>query len=268
MSFIDILIAIPLFIAAVYSANAMLSNAVTIFEKYEFYAADSTWQSAERFFAFLDTPLRHCGVGLPDSWESDLFSASMSLSSMPDWSLWEKNISVGTTTGGYNYHSAGDDWGNTLRLVSAVPTDGVVVKALSLESGTRTKAYLSSAVKSDTTLGLTTSVSWILFPGTKVPVRMVSNASSSSPTVLARSDTLVPWGTPVCRLLTMTMYFQNETVYVNFHDDSGAQPLLRSLDDVQFRLDTTNGLLSVRVALKRDEDDEAIEVSRTWKVGF
>ncbi len=269
LSLVEILIALPIgALLAALSLSIMFASIET-FERNYFFSYDPSWLGAERFFAFLDAQLKHCGVGLPESWDESLFSASrLATDQMPAWASWYSPLSVGVSTEGSSFISAGNGWGNTLRIVAASPSGQVVSEPISLEKQVRAQVSLSGAVKSDSTVGVTTSVSWLLFPGTEVPVRMISGANSSAPTVEAREDTTIPWGTPTCRLTALMIYMKDGVLYGNFNDLSGGQPLFRGLEDVAFRLDAGSKVLCVKVSLASNKNGETREVSRVWKVGL
>ncbi len=269
MSLVEILIALPIGVMLAALTLQVMVASIETFERSYFFSYDPSWLGAERFFAFLDAQLKHCGVGLPETWETSLFcSPSSALDTRPAWADWGSPLSVGITNQGSSFVSAGNDWGNTLRIVAASPSGEVVSKSLSLEDEVRTGASLSGAVKSDSTVAQTSSVSWLLFPGTEVPVRMVSDANSSSPIVEARADTMIPWGTPACRLMALMIYMRNGVLYGNFNDSSGGQPLFRGIEDVAFRLDAGSKVLCVKVSLASNKSGETREVSRVWKVGL
>ncbi len=269
LSLVEILIALPIGIMLAGLTLQIMFAAVETFERSYFFSYDPSWLGAERFFAFLDAQLKHCGVGLPESWGVSLFCPSTwSLESQPAWASWGAPLTVGNSEEGSSFSSAGSDWGNALRIVAAAPTGQVVSKSVSLPDDVRTKIELSGAVKSDSTRGVTTSVSWLLFPGTEVPARMVSDANSSSPTVRTRADTTIPWGTPVCRLMALMVYMRNDALYGNFNDSSGGQPLFHGIEDVAFRLDAGGKVLCVKVWLASNKKGESRQISRVWKVGL
>jgi len=266
MTLVEVLTALPLFVLLSGGALFVMQNAVESFHRSEDYVSGPGWDGAERVFAFLETPVKHCGVGLPERWQSDLFSPPLPLYSMPPWSLWRKSVSVGSSVDGYNFRPAGAGWGNTLRLVSCMPTGHVVLKELQAEANAFVKSLFSGAVKEENTADARLSVSWLLFPGTEVPVRLVREAAGSSPTVTAREALAVPWGTPVCRLLAMTVFAKNGTVYVDYHDGSHKQPLFRDVQALWFRFDEPRRLLGVKVQFGVGE--KVLEASRTWKLGL
>ncbi len=245
ISLVELLIALPLGLIIAGAVLQVMFLSVETFERNLFYSYNPCWQGAERIFAFLDVPLKYCGVGLPENWEMNLFSSTTT----PTWSTWRRPLSVGNTVDGVNYRTAGNDWGNTLRIVAGPPSGIKLIRTLTLESGAQTTAYMTGPVKSDSTVGLATSVSWLLFPGVEVPVRMTASAGSSTPKVLARADAEIPWGTPVCRLLAMLVFMKDGALCANFNDNSGAQPLVRDVEDVQFRLDASGKILTVKVIL-------------------
>ena len=265
MTLIEVLTALPL--AALVAAGLLevLWQGLKSFEKHESVAAAPAWQAAERLFAFLDMPLRHCGAGLPESWESDLFAPSLSLSSMPPWSLWKRPLSAGNSVRGKGFRAVdASSWGNTLRLVSAVPSGAILTQRLELEAGVSRQAFFSSPIKSESTLGLASSVSWVLFPGTELPVRMTSGGNTASPKVLSRRGGSVPWGTPLCRLMAVTLCADGGVLYGDFCDGSGNQPLFRGIEKAEFRVDPLRHLVTVRLGLKIDESGRLIEEKRSW----
>ena len=253
MTLVEVLAALPLFVLLSGGALFVMQNAVESFHRSEDYLSEPGWSSAERVFAFLETPVKHCGAGLPGRWQADLFSPPLPLNSMPPWSLWQKSVSVGDSVGGYSFRSTGADWGNTLRLVSCVPTGNVLLKRLQAEANVSVKSLFSGAVKEENTVDARLSVSWLLFPGTEVPVRLVREAAGESPTVTARESLAVPWGTPVCRLLAMTVFVKNGTVYVDYHDGSHEQPVFRDVQALGFRFDEDRRLLCVKVQFAAGE---------------
>ena len=266
MTLVEVLTALPLFVLLSGGALFVMQNAVGSFHRNEDYVSGAGWSSAERVFAFLETPVKHCGVGLPERWQADLFSPPLPLYSMPAWSLWQKGVSVGDSVDGYGFRSTGAGWGNTLRLVSCMPTGNVVLKELQAEANVSVKSSFSGAVKEENTVDARLSVSWLLFPGTEVPVRIVREAAGESPTVTARAPLAVPWGTPVCRLLAMKVFVKNGTVYVDYHDGSHEQPMFHGVQALGFRLDEERRLLGVKVQFAAGE--KALEASRTWKLGL
>ncbi len=269
MTLVEILIALPIGVLLIAATLQVMFAAVETYERNYFFSYSPSWLGAERFFSFLDAHLKHCGVGLPESWDVSLFcSSSSALDTRPTWAGWGSPISVGVSDEGSTFHSAGSDWGNALRLVAASPSGEVVSKAVSLASEVQTQISLSGAVKSDSTVSQVSSVSWLLFPGTEVPVRFFSDANSSSPTVVSRADTTIPWSTPVCRLTALMIYMRNGALYGNFNDSSGGQPLFRGIEDVAFRLDAGNKILCVKVSLASNKNSETREVTRVWRIGL
>lgn len=266
MTFVEVLTALPLFILLSGGALFVMQNAVESFHRNEDYAASPGWSGAERFFAFLETPVKHCGVGLPERWEPDLFSPALPLYAMPPWSAWGKNVSAGDTVGGFGFHPTGADWGNTLRLVSCMPTGNIVLEELRAEADTPVKSFFSGAVKEEDSAHASSSASWLLFPGTEVPARITRGAAGQSPTLAARKSFSVAWGTPVCRLLAMTVFVKNGTVYVDYHDGSHEQPVFHNVQALGFRVGDNGRLLCARVRFAVGE--KLLETSRTWKVGL
>jgi hypothetical protein len=268
VTLVEILISLPLMLAVSWAVVSVMFLCTEVFERSEFYARSTSWQSAERLLAFLDGHLKHSGIGLPERWDSDLFSPFIGLDLMPKWSFWKKTVSVGNSVSGRSFVSTGTHWGNTVRIVSAVPTGQVLVKPLVLENARMAKMYLSDSVKNAPSVDPISSTSWLLFPGTEVPVRLASGAATSVPGVAARRDTEIPWGEPVCRLMALLIYAEDGTVYGDFCDGSGTQPLFRSIDQVLFRIDPMGKLLTVKILLRQDHDKNPLEVSRTWKIGL
>lgn len=268
LALVEILVSLPLALVISWAVVRVLFFCTDVFEQSEFFARNVSWQSAERFFAFLDEPVKHCGAGLPENWDFDLFSPFMGLDHMPRWSFWKKRVSVGNSVCGRNFIPAGSRWGNTLRIVSAAPTGQVLAKPLVLENARVSRMYLSGPVKNSPSVDPASSTCWLVFPGTDVPVRLVSDAAGISPEVAARRDTQIPWGEPVCRLMALQLYADDGTIYGDFCDDSGSQPLFRSIENVYFKIDPSGTLLTVRVVLKQNRSKKPVEVSRTWKTGL
>ena len=256
-SLAELLVALPISAVIIAAAVGGLSVAISSFEKHGFYAYGRGWDSVERFFAFLEIPVRHCGVGMPENWDSSLFSPTP----RPAWAVWGKAAAVGNSVNGA--FGATDDWGNALRLVYGIPTGAIVTEAVALDPDESATLSLSESVRDDATLDNTSSASWLLFPGTYAPTRMTANGATSSPTVKSNVSAYVSWGTPVCRFMAAYIYFSNGIVYCNFNDGSGAQPLFRHIDGLLFKLD--DGLLTVKATL--EDGGTSVEAARTWRVG-
>ena len=261
---VELLIALPLVLLIVGGAVDVLSRCLAASERIYLYVAHPGWQSAERLFAFLDIHLRHCGVGLPSDWEARLFSEQTVVGYMPEWSLWKKPVDVGETNEGTDFSSTGSSPGGALRLVSAVPTDSVLLRAFSSEGG-RERAFFSAPVKSETTNSPASTASWIVTPGGHVPLRMTADVDSASPVLLAREAVALPAGTRICRLAALTMWARNGVVFADFHDDSGAQPLFRHIDELAFTLDTVRSLLKVKAVCAAGSSNP-FELERSWRI--
>ena len=54
-------------------------------------------------------------------------------------------------------------------------------------------------------------------------------------------------------------------VFVDFHDESGSQPLFRHIDEVSFSLDTGRRLLRAKVSFGT-EGGKKMELERAWNV--
>ncbi|MGI6075510.1 MAG: hypothetical protein ACOYD9_04000 [Pyramidobacter sp.] len=267
MTVAGILVSLPLMLVVSWAAVQVSSFCTECFERTQSCCTDASWQSAERLLAFLDNAVKHCGVGLPERWESDLFSPPAALNSMPPWSLWKKAAVAGNAVSGKGFVSSGIGWGNTLRILSAVPTGQVVVQPFQLEKGAAARLHLSAPVKSESSVKIFSSASWLLFPGTEVPLRFSRDALSDRPVVTARDHVDIPWGTPACRLQALVIYALGGRVYADFCDSSGAQPLFNGIEGVLFKV-SPEKLLSVKVSLKSPRPNGIMEVCRTWKIGL
>ncbi len=267
MTVVEILVSIPLMLIVAWAAVQTLSLCTQCFERTYNDCADVSRQSAERLEAFLDNAIKHCGVGVPERWQSDLFSPPTALNFMPPWSLWKTAVTAGNALNGKGFISAGIGWGNTLRILAAVPTGQVVVRPFRIERGERTRLYLSSSVKSESSVKIFSAASWLLFPGTEVPLRFTGDALSDRPMVSAYEDAFIPWGTPVCRLQALVIYASGGRVYADFCDSSGAQPLFNGIERLAFKV-SPERLLSVKVSLQSPRSDGTTEVFRTWKIGL
>ncbi len=265
-SLVELLVALPLALIIGSGALRVASLCLASFEKSYLVAAYPGWDSAERLLAFLDLHVRHCGIGLPRSWESDLFSPPLGLGSMPVWSRWGRALEVGESVGGQSFRSSGENSGGTLRLVSGMPSGSVLLTPFAVSAGESARAELSSPVKSEAAGSPVSAAEWVLAPGWRTPLRLVSDANRSSPLLTARRDLSLPAGVRLCRLAALTAWASGGVFYADFNDQSGAQPLFRHIDEVEFRLDTNRRLLRATVrfagALGR-----TIEVKRAWLVG-
>lgn len=264
-SLVELLVALPVVLMLSAAALDVMSACLKSFEKDAFFAAHPGWQSTERLFAFIDVHVRHCGLGLPPSWGSSLFSDAAALNAMPAWAAWGGPIDVGESVEGRGFRSTGDAPGGTLRLVSAVPSGAVLVRPFAAEAGERARAFFSDAVKSEANVRPLSSASWLLVPGWEVPLRLAGDANTSAPLVEVRQDADLPVGAVVCRLAALAVWCVNGVVFADFYDESGDQPLFRHIDEVSFRLDTDRRLLTVRAAFGADAGAR-MELERSWHV--
>ncbi|MBR1895229.1 MAG: prepilin-type N-terminal cleavage/methylation domain-containing protein [Pyramidobacter sp.] len=264
-SLTELLIAMPLVVLLAGGALSVMSLSLKTFEKHAFYAAHPGWQSAERFFALIDSHIRHCGLGLPVVWDRSLFSDLPVMSQRPAWADWGEPLSVGRTNAGNGFASTGSEPGNTLRLVSAAAPGVTLLKGFSASAGDTVQAELSSPVKSEANVSPVSSASWLVAPGWQVPMRLVSAADQATPTLAFRQDAALPVGTRICRLSALTMWENNGVVFVDFHDESGSQPLFRHIDEVSFCLDTGRRLLRAKVSFGT-EGGKKMELERAWNV--
>jgi len=263
-SLVELLLALPLVLLISGVALGVLSRCLAATEKISVLTAHPGWQSAQRLFAFLDINVRHCGVGLPAEWNADLFTEQSVAGSLPGWSLWGGPVDVGNSYEGMGFYSTGSSPGGTLRLVSAVPTDSVLLRSFFSESG-RERAYFSSAVKSETTNAPGSAASWIVVPGRQTPLRLTADVNTSSPVLRAQKEIELPAGSRICRLAALTVWCNNGVVFVDFHDESGAQPLFRHIDELSFILDTARRLLRVKVVCALGSA-QPFELERSWYI--
>ena len=264
VSMTELLFVIPLSLVIIAAVLQLMFFSVSSFERIEDLTALTGWSSAEKLFSFLGTAVRHSGIGLPDRWEKELFSGQTNLSSIPAWALWKKPVSVGNSISGYSFTDSSGEWGNTLRLVYGVPVEIILTETLSLTAFEKRSAVFSGNVGISGKLGATKSGSWILFPGTLVPVLVTGDGNSANPTVCSQQDTYVPWGTPPCRLMAVSLYVSGQTLFANFHDESGAQPLLKNVSAVEFRLEGAE-VLHVKVKFLMNSGVK-MEESRSWRI--
>ena len=59
MTLVEVLTALPLFVLLSGGALFVMQNAVESFHRGEDYVSGAGWSSAERVFAFLETPVKH-----------------------------------------------------------------------------------------------------------------------------------------------------------------------------------------------------------------
>ncbi len=216
------------------------------------------------FFAFLETPLSHVGLGLPEQWSSDLFK--LSGISLPDWGSWGNDIAVGNSTGSSSFRVVSDgEWGDSLRVLSAVPVDSAVIKELYLSPNVASELRLLGQWSvSSQNMGVHRPVQWLLFPPEETPVFFRSWSLSSTGNsgeytvfaeVLASQPAIFSWGMKGFHLFPLTLRCQNDIVYGNFHDQSGDQPLIAGINSVSFSLDRDKRLLRVRAEAPSREEE-------------
>ena len=264
-SLVELLIALPLAVVLAGGALRVMSSCLASFENTFVFAAHPGWQSAERLFAFLDLHMRHCGLGLPSSWDRLLFTDRPEPASQQPWASWERPIDVGEGGASFAFASSGAEPGRTLRLVAAVPPGVTLLRAFSADAGTTARAELDEPVKSETTNSPVSSSSWLVAAGWNTPLRLFSDVAQASPVLAVRQDVRLPAGARLCRLAALKIWAQGGVVFVDFHDESGAQPLFRHIDDVVFTLDTSRRLLRAKVSFGA-EGGKQMELERSWRV--
>ena len=264
-SLVEFLIALPLAVALAGGALRVMSSCLASFEKSYVLAAHPGWQSAERLFAFLDLHVRHCGIGLPSVWDRTLFTDRPEPASQPPWASWGRPLDVGEGGASLAFASTGTAPGRTLRLVAAVPPGVTLLKPLSADAGTTQRAELASPVKSETTNSPLSSSSWLVAAGWNIPLRLFSDVNQTMPVLAVRQDVTLPSGARLCRLAALKMWAQSGVVFVDFHDESGAQPLFRHIDDVVFTLNTGRRLLRAKIIFGAESGTQ-MELERSWHV--
>ncbi|MBP5211871.1 MAG: hypothetical protein J6Z30_03330 [Pyramidobacter sp.] len=264
-SLVELLIALPLAVVLAGGALRVMSSCLASFEKTYVFAAHPGWQSAERLFAFLDLHVRHCGLGLPSGWERSLFTDRADLDSQPPWASWKRPIDVGEGGASRVFTSSGSTPGSTLRLVAAVPPGVTLVSSFSADAGTTGRAELATPIKSETTSSLVSSSSWLVAAGWNTPLRLFSDVNQASPVLAVRQDVSLPAGARLCRLAALKVWAQSGVVFVDFNDESGAQPLFRHIDYVVFTLDTNRRLLRAKVSFG-DGNGQTMELERAWRI--
>lgn len=264
-SLVELLIALPLAVVLAGGALRVTSSCLASFEKTCVFAAHPGWQSAERLFAFLDLHVRHCGLGLPSSWERTLFTDRPELDSQPPWASWKRPIDVGEGGASRVFTSSGSAPGSTLRLVAAVPPGVTLLSSFSADTGATGRVELAAPVKNETTSSPVSSSSWLVAAGWNFPLRLFSDVNQASPVIAVRQDVNLPAGARLCRLAALKMWAQGGIVFVDFNDESGAQPLFRHIDDVVFTLDTNRRLLRAKVSFG-GENGKTMEMERAWHI--
>ena len=267
VTLVELLTAIPLSLLILTAVLQLFFLAVRTFERNEDMSAAPGWDAAEKFLAFLGTPARHCGVGLPGWWDSSLFSTLTHPGALPAWSLWGSAAVVGNSRYGESFAAVGDGWGNTLRIVYGVPRDVILLEDLCLRRSESAPARFSDALRIAGATGERKTSSWILFPGTSTPVHVVSDAQSDRPLLRARRDTRIPWGAPAFRLMALQICAYDGRLYVNYYDDSGNQPLAQNVEEVRFRLEKS-GLLHARITARSPGSGFKIQEARSWRLGL
>ncbi len=224
-------------------------------------------ETLSALFALLEAPLAHAGLSLPEQWSQSLFKLS-GIGTVPDWASWGKNIAVGNSVGGYSFWEVDDgQWGNSLRILSAVPVGAGVIKELELTpDGASELRLVGQWGISSQNMGIQRPAQWLLFPPEETPVFFrswsLSGAGSSDYTifgqVMASQRALFTWGMRGYRLLPLLLCCQNGIVYGNFQDQSGLQPLIAGIDSLSFSLARDQGVLRLRAESRGREEE------RTW----
>ena len=64
--------------------------------------------------------------------------------------------------------------------------------------------------------------------------------------------------------MAVSLYVSGQTLFANFHDESGAQPLLKNVSAVEFRLEGAE-VLHVKVKFLMNSGVK-MEESRSWRI--